>query len=279
MSATPVRNARADAEPTVGAAVAALAPSSPAPGGTTTAAACTPVRVGGSLLDDDEADAAAADDTSLLVPWQPWPLHYVRSALHTGTLTKRELLLHIKNAPAGTVSAEWASARRLDSRTRQLAASHTISSAFSLYEEFVEQIVSRSGQSTGTDGADGAAKYAATLIQTAYRGFSVRSTLKYVSGPVVVIWVNTCVACAHRTVCARDRRQNSGEVRGSAGSPRVLNLHATPRGQVLRGVNGGKEYYFRKFAWALFQFILAGAAGGCVGAHRVCPGCDLPCLT
>ena len=192
--ATPAKRAPRSPAANVGAAAAAAAAfSSPAAtlrlGGGMAAAVGTPVRVGGSLLDDDEADAAAALEATLLVPWQPWPLHYVRSALRTGSLTKRELLLHVKSAPAGTVSPDFARANRLDQRTRLLAAQHTLSSALALYEAFLAESrrVAAGGDGVGADdpardveASPSTTAFAATLIQTAFRGFAVRSTLKCV---------------------------------------------------------------------------------------------------
>ena len=207
--ATPAKRAPRSPAANVGAAAAAAAAfSSPAAtlrlGGGMAAAVGTPVRVGGSLLDDDEADAAAALEATLLVPWQPWPLHYVRSALRTGSLTKRELLLHVKSAPAGTVSPDFARANRLDQRTRLLAAQHTLSSALALYEAFLAESrrVAAGGDGVGADdpardveASPSTTAFAATLIQTAFRGFAVRSTLKC----VVKLWWCRGLACGALT--------------------------------------------------------------------------------
>jgi hypothetical protein len=119
----------------------------------------------------------ASDPFSQLVPspwaadWMAWPAEYVANALQTGSLTKRDLVIHMQNAPRDKVPEEWLASHGLTGRSNvEIVMSHTVQSLAALYREMASSF-------GAAFAADATPRDAAVRIQAFCRGVLARRTL------------------------------------------------------------------------------------------------------
>lgn len=174
-----------------------------------------------------EIGASKALRSHSTVIWTPWPLSYVRRALTSGTLTKREVIKHMKDAPASKVPAAVRAAHKLETRTRILVAELSISQLLALYESFLSKVVS-----TSTGGIEDGAPPAPALERQ-----------------------NSDEADVHNA----DPSVLGTELSHAVGS--------ATSAFVFKGRGGVAQRCLRDAAWALFQLIAAGAAGARRGLY------------
>lgn len=84
----------------------------------------------------EAASSARTDSSGEPAKWTPWSVEHVRGALASGSLTKLELLRHMRVAPAAAVPPDWYAANGLVGDARAATASRTVDQMASAYESW-----------------------------------------------------------------------------------------------------------------------------------------------
>lgn len=178
----------------------------------------------------EQASVLARTTSTPRASWKLWDVATVQRAVHSGTLTKWELIAHLKNAPAGAVGQSWA--RRhgnfLSETVPDLAHRYNATDVLCAYEEFAEALPVTF--LTGDDSrSDSETAGAARIIQSSLRAYLQRSVFE---------------------------RQSSSEA------------PAPPMPQ-FRGRLGAEDRFLRLIAYSLFKFITVIAVGGRRGIRQL----------
>lgn len=100
--------------------------------------------------------------------WVPWPADYVRGALSSGTLSKREVIVHMLEAPRTVADTTWLASHGLDAPVKDLCLRLSVDTLATYYDDLVFAVL-------GTRESGSAA---AVRIQAAIRGSMARRSFE-----------------------------------------------------------------------------------------------------
>ncbi len=73
--------------------------------------------------------------------WFIWPSEFVITGLRAGTLSVKDVVVHVTTAPAGVLSAAWLAARGLGSSVEEAALRHSVASVITVHADMLRELM------------------------------------------------------------------------------------------------------------------------------------------